>query len=120
VVDLAHDHGFEVRMIYVFLESGELQMERVQQRVLDGGHDVPADKIIARRARSFEQLAWFAQHVDQCFIFDNSHGVPELTAASKGKYVVQIRPLPSDLLAALTAAGVETPRLRNPDSWHLL
>jgi predicted ABC-type ATPase len=56
LIETARAHGFQVRMIYVLLRSADLQTERVRRRVAEGGHDVPEDKIGARRVRSFEQL----------------------------------------------------------------
>ena len=52
-------------MIYVVLATVDLQLERIRQRVRDGGHDVPSDKVLDRRRRSFEELCWFAPQVDQ-------------------------------------------------------
>lgn len=120
LVDLAHDRGFEVHMIYVVLASADLQLERIRQRVSDGGHDVPEDKVIARRQRSFEELAWFSTKVDRLFVFDNSVGEPKLIGAKRRDYIIQIRPFPKDLREALGAAGIEIPALNNPDSWHLI
>ena len=116
----AKDRGFQTRMIYVVLRSAELQLERIRIRVSEGGHDVPAEKVIARRTRSFEQLAWFFDHVDECFIYDNSTGEPELIGGKKADYLVQIRPFPADMRRVLQDAGVEMPRLNNPASWKLL
>ncbi len=108
LVDRAHERGFEVRMIYIVLASLDQQLERIRRRVSDGGHDVPAEKVAARRARSFEQLGWFAAHVDRCWVFDNSSGEPELLAV-KGKpaALMQFRALPFDLEMALLKAGVD-------------
>lgn len=53
LVEHAQRRGFSVNMIYVFLESAELNIKRVQTRVKKGGHDVPKDKIRSRRLRSF-------------------------------------------------------------------
>lgn len=111
LVELAHRHGFEVRMIYILLGSLDLQIERIAQRVRDGGHDVPANKVAARRARSFEQLLWFARHVDKCWVFDNSTGEPEL-AAVKGApgSLLQFRSLPADLEALLGQSDLDLQR----------
>nr|WP_295659490.1 zeta toxin family protein [Polymorphobacter sp.] len=84
LVDRAHARGFDVRMIFVLLDRVALQIDRVRIRVQTGGHDVPEDKIRSRRTRSFEQLAWFADHVDQLIVFDNSAGEPELMATKAG------------------------------------
>ncbi|KQS04736.1 hypothetical protein ASG11_11155 [Sphingomonas sp. Leaf357] len=120
LVELAKTRGFEIRMIYVILDTVELQLARIRNRVAEGGHDVPADKVAARRQRSFDQLAWFATHVDECLVFNNSTGEPELVGGLRSGYLVQIREFPNDLLAALNGAGVGTPKLTNPDTWHVL
>lgn len=108
LVASAQDRGFELRMIYVVLDSLALQLRRTRQRVADGGHDVPADKVEARRQRSFEQLAWFARHVDRCLIFNNSTGQPELAAVSISRGPLwQYQRLPSDLAATMRDQGVD-------------
>lgn len=107
LVEHAHVRGFRVRMIYVLLRTAALQIERVRIRVVGGGHDVPEEKIRSRRTRSFEQLAWFAEHVDQLDIFDNSAGDPELMATKlAGAPIVWHRRPPAPLRAELVAAGI--------------
>lgn len=91
-------------MIYVVLRSADIQIDRVAIRVSDGGHDVPQDKIVSRRLRSFEQLAWFLKHVDSCFIYDNSDGVPDLLAELNGPALVCWKRLPPDMESALRDA----------------
>lgn len=120
LVDLAHLRGFEVRMIYVVLDTLERQIERVRIRVAHGGHDVPPDKIAKRRIGSFEQLAWFARHVDRCFVFDNSLGEPDLVAGSHSGMLMRIGRLPADMVQVLGRAGIEMPQLKSPDTWNLL
>jgi len=116
----ARNRGFQVKLIYVVLRSAELQLERIRIRVSEGGHDVPMDKVVERRRRSFEQLAWFIRNVDECFLYDNSTAEPELLGGLRPPYLVQIRPFPSDLYDTLAQNGVEMPYLKNPASWHLL
>lgn len=107
LVALAQSRGFLVKMIYVTLQSAEMQIERVARRVRTGGHDVPAAKIIDRRRRSFEELAWFVRNVDQCTIFDNSFGEPEKLSVLADRVLVRFGRLPPDLQATLDANGVE-------------
>ena len=104
----AHERGFEVRLIYVLLDTLDLQLARIRRRVGEGGHDVPAEKVGVRRARSFEQLAWFARHVDKCFVFNNSSGDPELAAVSieRGPFW-QFDKLPADFLKVLSDSRLE-------------
>jgi predicted ABC-type ATPase len=112
IVDLAHARGFEVRMIFVMLQSLDLQLERIRQRVSDGGHDVPADKVAARRLRSFEQLAWFAKNVDRCYVYDNSFGQPELLAEKSGGGLRFWQMPPDDLVKALESGGLKLSGIR--------
>ncbi len=48
----AQESGFEVEMIYLFLEKPETNIGRVAIRVVGGGHYVPQDDIIRRFYRS--------------------------------------------------------------------
>jgi predicted ABC-type ATPase len=95
-------------MIYVVLDSLELQLERIAIRVAEGGHDVPPDKVGSRRTRSFDQFVWFARHVDECLVFNNSTGEPELVAAAGGPRTPlwQIGKLPVDLQRTMLDAGM--------------
>jgi len=107
LVDSAQQRGFEVRIIYIVLKSAELQAERVRIRVSEGGHDVPHDKIVARRERSFVELAWFLQRADACYIYDNSTGEPEFLAGKVLATMLRFSPLPKDLQAVLDDAGIQ-------------
>jgi predicted ABC-type ATPase len=93
--------GFEIGLIYVILKSPELNVERVRLRVLDGGHDVPTDKIIERYTRSLEQLPWFLQEADRAWLFDNSAASPSLIGEKKGGTVTLAR----EALPAIVAAA---------------
>ena len=56
LVDRAHAEGFAVRLIYVFLQTAQLNVERVRQRVKQGGHDVaepPSATAAAARSSSW-------------------------------------------------------------------
>jgi predicted ABC-type ATPase len=87
----AKGRGFEIPLIYVLLRCPELNIERVKMRVAKGGHDVPANKIIARRARSLAQLPWFLEQADQAWLFDNSEARPRLIG-TKNKGVIALDP----------------------------
>lgn len=103
LVERAHERGFEVRMIYVVLASADLQLARIRQRVRDGGHDVPKEKVVDRRRRSLEELCWFASKVEQLFVFDNSAGQPNLIAWKDGTRLHFSGAMPVDLFDALAA-----------------
>lgn len=107
VVRSAKARGFDIRMIYVVLDTADRQLERIRIRVADGGHDVPADKVVSRRQGSFEQLAWFVQHVDTVYLFDNSVGEPDLIGVKVRGPLWMRRDWPKDLRQVLAQAGVD-------------
>jgi predicted ABC-type ATPase len=80
LVEEARRLGFEVRLIYVVLDSSARNIERVKLRVKKGGHSVPKKKIIERYFRSLEQLPWFLERADTAWIYDNSGARPKLIA----------------------------------------
>ncbi|WP_373489367.1 AAA family ATPase [Blastomonas sp.] len=107
LVDLAHAQGFIVRMLYVVLDTVELQYDRVAIRVRSGGHDVPREKIAARRQRSFEQLAAFYHKLDDLYIFNNSAAEPTIIAAKSGDALLRFAALPPDLTKALAHVDIQ-------------
>ncbi len=48
LVHQAHSLGYEVSLLYFWLSSPELAIERVAQRVQEGGHNIP-EQVIRRR-----------------------------------------------------------------------
>jgi predicted ABC-type ATPase len=96
LVIAAKERQFEFRLIFVMLETPELNVERVRLRVMKGGHDVPEAKIRARWKRSLEQLTWFLEQADQAALFDNTGAVPRLVGRKlRGSIVIDpSAPLP--------------------------
>jgi len=84
VVAEARRYGFAVRVIFVFLDDADLNVERVAIRVEKGGHSVPEDKIRDRRRRSFEQFGWFLREADRVEVYDNSGADPRLVLSKQG------------------------------------
>jgi predicted ABC-type ATPase len=75
----ARDAGYRVTLIFVGVASSEISVRRVSQRVANGGHDVPRQKIIDRYHRVMSLLPQAIRSVDRALLFDNSD---ELTGAT--------------------------------------
>lgn len=105
LVIAAKERQFEFRLIFVMLETPELNVERVRLRVSKGGHDVPEAKIRARWKRSLEQLPWFLEQADQAALFDNSGAVPRLIGQKLSGSIVVDPSAPLPLRAALGIAS---------------
>ncbi len=68
----ARANGYTVFLVVIGIESSELAIARVVERVEAGGHDVPDEKIIKRFPRTFQNLREALTFVDHAFLFDNS------------------------------------------------
>ena len=68
----AQSCGFRTYLYYVATEDPAINVERVKNRVAEGGHDVPEVKIVARYHRSLELLREAIQHTNRAFFFDTS------------------------------------------------
>ena len=109
LVEHARARGFGINLIYVFLDSVELNIERVRTRVLKGGHDVPEDRIRVRRGRSFDQFGWFCEAADRVDVYDNSGARPQLVLTKRDDEMTIYDDLPEEMVASLDA---ETPGFR--------
>lgn len=76
--------GYQVHLIFVWLDSPELSIRRVAARVRKGGHDVPEATVRRRYARSISNLIHLyipiVETVGYWRIYDNSRSVTELLA----------------------------------------
>jgi predicted ABC-type ATPase len=72
LVDQALASGYLILLHYVVLARPDLHVGRVAQRVAQGGHGIPTQKIEDRYSRSLQQLPWFAAKASRAFIWDNS------------------------------------------------
>jgi predicted ABC-type ATPase len=68
----ARSSGYAVFLVFIGLSGPELSIARVMQRVEDGGHDVPDDKLLGRFPRTLANLRKAIPIVDEAFLFDNS------------------------------------------------
>jgi predicted ABC-type ATPase len=101
LVEKAKRLGFEIQLIYVLLESVELNVDRVALRVRRGGHAVPEDKIRSRYETSLAQLGWFFTQSDLALIYDNSGASPRLVGQKNDEGSWVDVAAPQDLLNAL-------------------
>lgn len=68
----AQSLGYFVLFIHIRLQDVETSIARVAQRVLNGGHDVPDDKLHARFARTQHNASKALVIADAALVFDNS------------------------------------------------
>lgn len=77
----AKDLGFTIKLLFFWLPSIEMAINRVAIRVSEGGHNIPNDVIARRYKRGIENL--FKIYLPLCndwAVFDNSDEIPQLIA----------------------------------------
>ena len=64
--------GWFVTLFYLYIPSVEFSAQRVRDRVLKGGHDIPPEDIVRRYPRSIRNLFAYADVCDDTICFDNT------------------------------------------------
>ncbi len=71
----AQKAGFNIVLLFFWLDSVNLAKERVKTRVLEGGHNIKAEVIERRYVKGIQNLFDIYFNIsDQVYIFDNSSG----------------------------------------------
>jgi predicted ABC-type ATPase len=65
--------NYAVHIVYIFLETPELCIERIKERVLKGGHPVPDKEVVRRYYRSMANF-WnlYKNEADKWYMIHNS------------------------------------------------
>ena len=74
--------GWKIVLFYLWIPSAEFSRLRVQQRVEEGGHDIPDEAIARRYTRTVSNfLNRFSPLCDEVLCYDNSQPEPVLVFA---------------------------------------
>lgn len=85
LVERAQAEGYQVKLLFFWLNSPELAIKRVAERVSNGGHNIPEEVIRRRYVKGINNLFHlFANIVDYWEIYDNS-AYPAVHIATGGK-----------------------------------
>lgn len=77
----AQNDGYNVTLLFFWLQQVDLAIERVKTRVMEGGHNIETEVIKRRYINGIKNLFdIYLPIVDEVMIFDNSGGKPELIA----------------------------------------
>lgn len=71
LIEEARHSGFVVVLLVVCLDDPQRLLARVRQRVQEGGHDVPAERILARYPRTIKNLAQAVRRADLAMLYDS-------------------------------------------------
>ncbi len=87
LIHRAQEQGYKVSLIYFWLSSPDLAIQRVAQRVRNGGHDIPRDVVIrCYQAGINNFFNIYMSNVDYWLLADNSN-TPRVIVAEGGRGV---------------------------------
>ena len=93
----AKNRNYDVVLVYIHLSDPGLNEARVHQRTLEGGHNVPAEKIRSRIPRTMTYIRQALRLANQAWILDNSSEQDrfrQIAVMKNGCYEFKIEPLP--------------------------
>ena len=79
---------YEIIMVFIHLDDISLNLSRINQRISEGGHSVPAEKVETRIPRTLENIRKVIPLCDSVYILDNSRSdnpFKKLVTISNGK-----------------------------------
>jgi len=109
LIDDARRHGYTVALYIVALDDPTRLLDRVAQRVREGGHPVPPERILARYPRTMAHLAQAVPRADAAYLYDAADaadGGPRLVAVRTAKATTAlVDDMPAWAQRLLGAAG---------------
>jgi len=90
--------GYEIVLVYIHLETASLNQARVSQRVSEGGHHVPDEKVISRIPRVMQNIKQALPLFDVSYVLDNSrldNPFQQVAVIKGGQMAFAKEPLPA-------------------------
>jgi predicted ABC-type ATPase len=91
LIKKAQKMGYKVHLLFLWLNSEELAIKRVKQRVKNGGHNIPVDVIRRRYKSGISNLKkLYIPIADTWVVYNNTHGTPApiVYGNKKGEIVI--------------------------------
>lgn len=68
----AKQKGYKTYLYFICIDDPEVNVSRVENRVIKGGHNVSPEKISSRYYNTLNNLMPMIENVDKTYLFDNS------------------------------------------------
>jgi predicted ABC-type ATPase len=89
LIRAAKQQGYRTYLYFIATESYKLNIERVQLRVQQGGHNVDNTKVKERFFRSLELMKQAVSVCDRSYIIDNTYSFNLVYEIEKGSKVLK-------------------------------
>ena len=103
----AKANDYEIVLIFIHLDNVSLNHARIAQRVGEGGHNVPPEKVETRIPRTLINVKTVLPLCDSVYLLDNSSAIEpfnQVALIHQGKLRIKSTPLPDwadNLLSSL-------------------
>lgn len=97
-LERAASAGYQVMLCFIGIDGTETSEQRVNMRVVQGGHDVPRDRLVGRYPRTLENLARPIGVLPHVRVYDNSdlsHPFRLVAEFASGALVAEHPPCPA-------------------------
>lgn len=98
LMEQAKQAGYHIVLYVVAVDKPETLVVRVRQRVREGGHDVPSEKILSRYPRTLTHLAKALPLADAAYLYDSQDiqniGLQHIATCRKGALIESVATLP--------------------------
>ena len=78
--------GYRVRLFYVGLDTLGESLQRIENRVRRGGHNIPQDDVTRRFAGRWEAVAKVLPYCDEAEFYDNDNGFVKVAEYRNGEF----------------------------------
>ena len=79
-IENAKQQGYHITLVYIWLSTVELAIERVNDRVAKGGHNIPKEIIERRYIKGMQNLPKFMEAAFDWYLLDNSKSFYKIVA----------------------------------------
>jgi len=87
VIENFKKNGYEVELHFIFLDNPQICIERIKNRVLKGGHNVPNEDVVRRFFRSKQNFMEVKKNVSYWELYYNGENGLILVASGKNFYI---------------------------------
>ena len=107
LIEQVKQAGYQIVLYVVAVDNPAVLVERVKNRVREGGHDVPAEKILSRYPRTLANLAKALPLADVAFLYDSQDiqqgGLQHIATCKHGLLIEGIDSFPAWVQLVLSA-----------------
>ena len=84
----AKNLGYTIRLYYVGLDTVQECLDRIENRVRHGGHNIREDDVIRRFAGRWEAVAKVLPYCDIAYFYDNYNGFRKTAEYVNGEFII--------------------------------